>query len=386
MVVGILGGGQLARMLALAGIPLGLRFRCLDPAPDAVAGHVSELIVGAYDDPSALARLARGVRLVTFEFEKVPAAAAAWLLDHVAVAPSPRALAVGQDRLHEKRLFESVGMAVPPYRTADTRAELHAAVTAIGTPCVVKTRRLGYDGKGQARLRPGPDLAAAIDAAFDFLHPANCGGLIVERFVAFERELSVLGVRSRSGAIATWPLVENEHHNGVLRRSRAPAPNVPPALARDADEFVRALLTELDYTGVLAVELFVHDGRLLANEMAPRVHNSGHWTIEGSECSQFENHLRAVLDLPLGSTAMAGGGHATMVNFVGELPPRAALLALPGLRVHAYGKSPRPGRKLGHATVIATERAIADAQADRALALPPAVDGDWGVDGSSPAR
>lgn len=379
MVVGILGGGQLARMLALAGTPLGLRFRCLDPAPDAVAGHVSELIVGAYDDPAALARLARGVRLVTFEFENVPVAAADWLLDHVQVAPAPAALAVGQDRAREKELFAGVGMAVPEYRLADSAEQLVEAVAAIGTPCVVKTRRLGYDGKGQVRLRT-PVTTAALAEVFAELRAAECGGLIVERMVPFERELSVLAVRSRSGATAVYPLVENDHQDGVLRRSRAPAPDLDPRLDQQAQEFVRALLERLDYVGVLAVELFVQDGRLLANEFAPRVHNSGHWTIEGSQCSQFENHLRAVLDLPLGSTAMTARC-ATMVNLVGELPPRRAALALPGVHLHGYGKAPRPGRKLGHATVVGDDRASVDAMAAWVQVLPPAGEGDWSFSG-----
>lgn len=379
MVVGILGGGQLARMLALAGIPLGLRFRCLDPAADAVAGHASELIVGDYADPAALARFARGVRLVTFEFENVPAAAATWLVDHVDVAPRPHALETGQDRLLEKRLFERLGMATAAYRTADTRAELHAAVAAIGAPCIAKTRRLGYDGKGQVRLRPGPDLATAIDAAFDTLQPARSGGLIVERVVPFEREVSVLAVRSRRGEIAVYPLVANEHENGILVRSRAPAPDVAERTVHEAREFAHAVLRELDYAGVLAIEMFVRDDRLIANEIAPRVHNSGHWTIEGAECSQFENHLRAVLGLPLGSTAMTAGGVATMVNLVGDLPRRADVLAIPGAHFHAYGKTARPGRKVGHVTVVARHRADADAAAEGALTLPRGgdADGDW---------
>lgn len=381
MVVGILGGGQLARMMALAGIPLGLRFRCLDPSPEAVAGHVSELVVGPYDDPASLARLSRGVRLVTFEFENVPAAAAQWLQDHVVVAPAPRALAVGQDRKNEKELFRAVGMAVPEYRLADTREELHAAVAAVGAPCIVKTRRLGYDGRGQQRLSPGPQLAQAIDGAFVALRPELCGGLIVEQFVPFERECSVLAVRSTRGEVAVYPIVENEHQQGILRRSRAPAPSLDPRLEKQAREFAGALLEHLDYVGVLAVELFVQNGRLLANEMAPRVHNSGHWTIEGSVCSQFENHLRAVLGLPLGSTAMAGGGVAVMVNLIGDLPSREDILGLPGVHVHAYGKSGRPGRKVGHATVVGTERDVVDAMAARVLTLPAAPEGDWSVSG-----
>lgn len=381
MVVGILGGGQLARMLALAGLPLGLRFRCLDPAPDAVAGHASELIVGAYDDPQALQHLVRGVRVVTFEFENVPVTATDWLLDHVVVAPAPSALAIGQDRVREKELFAALGMGVPSWRAASTREELHAAVAAIGVPCIVKTRRLGYDGRGQVRLRPGSDVGAAVDAAWAELGASPHGGLIVESFVAFERELSVLAVRGRRGEVAVYPLVENRHEGGILRTSRAPAPDVPAVVQRQAHEFVRAVLARLDYVGVLAIELFLRGEQLLANEMAPRVHNSGHWTIEGSVCSQFENHLRAVLGLPLGDTAMAGGGVATMVNLIGELPERRRLLALPGLHVHAYGKAPRPGRKLGHATVVGTDRAAVDEVATAVAGLPAAAPGDWGFAG-----
>lgn len=370
MVVGILGGGQLARMLALAGLPLGLRFRMLDPAADAVAGHVGELVVGAYDDPAALARFVRGVRLVTFEFENVPASAAAWLQDHVDVAPRPRALEVGQDRLAEKRLFAQVGMAVPRHRAAGTAAELQAAVAEVGLPCVVKTRRLGYDGKGQQVLRPGPDLAARVDACFTALCGPGTGGLVVEQFVPFQRELSILAVRGRDGTVACYPVVENEHRDGILRRTRAPAPDLDPALQRQAEVSAAAVLRELDYVGVLAIELFQQGDRLLANELAPRVHNSGHWTIEGSVCSQFENHLRAVLGLPLGDTAMAGGGCATMVNLIGALPERPAVLAVPGAHLHLYGKAPRPGRKLGHVTVVGPQREAVDRAAAAVAALP----------------
>ncbi|MBX3462006.1 MAG: 5-(carboxyamino)imidazole ribonucleotide synthase [Planctomycetes bacterium] len=377
MDIGILGGGQLARMLALAGLPLGLRCRSLDPAPDAVAGHAGELVVGAYDDPEALRRLVQGVRLVTFEFENVPLAATDWLAEHVVVAPTPQALAIGQDRLREKQLFEALGMAVAPHRAADSRERLHAAVAAVGTPCIVKTRRLGYDGRGQVRLGAAA-TPADVDAAWNALDPAGGGGLIVEQFVPFDRELSVLAARSRTGEVAVYPLVENEHHGGILRRSRAPAPAVPAAAVRQAEQFVRAVLAHLDYAGVLAIELFLRGETLLANEMAPRVHNSGHWTIEGSVCSQFENHLRAVLGLPLGSTAMAGGGVATMVNLIGALPARPDLLALPGLHLHAYGKAPRPGRKLGHATVVGGDRDEVDRVAARAAALPAAAPDGWG--------
>lgn len=381
MVVGILGGGQLARMLALAGVPLGLRFRCLDPAVDAVAGHVSELVVGAYDDPEALRHLVRGVRVVTFEFENVPVAATRWLEEHVHVAPTQAALAIGQDRVLEKKLFQSLGMGVPGFRAADSLAELRAAVAEVGAPCIVKTRRLGYDGRGQVRLQPGPTLAADVDAAFTELHQPGHGGLVVEQFVPFDRELSVLAVRGRDGRVVVYPLVENVHRGGVLRVSRAPAPDLDPAIERTAAQFVTALLEHLDYTGVLAVELFEVGGRLLANEMAPRVHNSGHWTIEGSVCSQFENHLRAVLGLPLGDVSMAGGGFAAMVNLIGEMPSRRRLLAMPGVHVHGYGKAPRAGRKLGHATVVGSDRAAVVALAREVAALPAADPGEWGFAG-----
>ena len=367
MITAVLGGGQLARMLALAAAPLGLRTRCLDPSPDAVAGHVGELVVGAFDDEARLAELAAGAAVCTFEFENVPVSTTQWLTRHTTVRPHPRALGVGQDRVLEKELFRRLGIGVADFRAASSRDELREAVSAVGAPCIVKTRRLGYDGKGQVRLAPGPELTAAVDAAFAELTAGNDGGLIVERVVPFDRELSVLAVRGVDGAFATWPLVQNEHEGGILRRSRAPAPDLDPALQRAANDFARTLLVELDYVGVLAVELFEVGGRLLANEMAPRVHNSGHWTIEGSVCSQFENHVRAVHGLPLGSTEMAGGGVATMVNLIGRMPERRRTLGLPGVRLHDYGKAPRPGRKLGHATVVGTERAAVDAAAARVL-------------------
>jgi len=366
MITAVLGGGQLARMLALAGAPLGLRTRCLDPNPDSVAGHVCELLVGAYDDEALLRRLADGAAVCTFEFENVPVSATEWLTAHTTVRPHPRALAVGQDRLAEKQMFQRLGIGVAHTVPAGSRDELRRAVAEVGAPCIVKTRRLGYDGRGQRRLQDANDTAA-IDRAFDELTEGYDGGLVVEAMVPFDRELSVIAVRSLSDEVRTWPLAQNEHEGGILRRSRAPAPGLSDALQRRADELAAKVLRELDYVGVLAIELFEVGGELLANELAPRVHNSGHWTIEGSVTSQFENHLRAVHGLPLGSTAMTEGCKATMINLIGELPAPDHVLALDGVHLHDYGKSARPNRKLGHATVIGGDRDEVDAIAAQIL-------------------
>lgn len=345
--VGILGGGQLARMLALSGAPLGLRFRVLDTVADACAGQFAPLIVGDYRDETALAEFARQVDVATFDFENVPAESAQWLSERIPVFPNPRALAVAQDRLAEKTLFRELGIPVPAFADVPDRAALDAAVAAIGTPCILKTRRLGYDGKGQFRIKSPADL----DAAWAALGAqAASVGLILEGFVAFERELSVVAVRGRDGEFRTWPLTENWHVDGVLSASLAPA-RADADMAARAFAHARALAEALDYVGVFALELFCKDDVLLANELAPRVHNSGHWTIEGSETSQFQNHLRAVLGLPLGDTRMVG--HACMLNWIGAMPDATAMLREPGGHWHDYGKEPRAGRKVGHATLRA---------------------------------
>jgi 5-(carboxyamino)imidazole ribonucleotide synthase len=312
--VGILGGGQLARMLALSGAPLGLRFLVMDTADDACAGQFSPMVVGDYRDEAALGEFASRIDVATFDFENVPAESAQWLSERVPVFPSPRALGVAQDRLAEKTLFRELGIPVPPFAAIATRAELDAAIVTIGTPCILKTRRLGYDGKGQFRLKSAADAGAAWDALGA---QAATVGLILEGFIAFERELSVVAVRGRDGEFRTWPLTENWHVDGVLSASLAPA-FASDALAATAFTYAQALGEALDYVGVFALELFCRDGELLANELAPRVHNSGHWTIEGSETSQFQNHLRAVLGLPLGATRMLG--HACMLNWIGAMP------------------------------------------------------------------
>ena len=344
MIVGVLGGGQLGRMLALAGHPLGVRVRCLDPSADAPAGQVAELLVGSYDDPERLQALADGADVVTYEFENLPATAAHFLAERVPVSPSPAALEAAQDRLTEKTLFRSLDIPTPRFAAVSSRPELHRAVAEIRLPAVLKTRRLGYDGKGQAVLRQPID----VEAAWTSLGRTP---LLLEAFVPFERELSVLAVRGRDGAIRCYPPIENHHRDGILRRSLAPAPELTTELHRQAEDYATRIMVALGYVGVLAVELFQHNGRLLANEMAPRVHNSGHWTIEGAETSQFDNHLRATLGLPLGSTAARG--HSAMLNLIGALPDPRAVLAVEGAHLHLYGKAPRPSRKLGHVTVTA---------------------------------
>ncbi len=355
--VGILGGGQLARMLALAGAPLGLRFLVMDNAADACAGQCAPLMVGDYRDESALAEFAAKVDVATFDFENVPAESAEWLAARVPVFPNPRALAVAQDRLAEKTMFRELGIPVPEFRDVPDRAALDTAVAEVGTPCILKTRRLGYDGKGQFRIRS----AADVDAAWEALGAqAPKVGLILEAFVPFERELSVVAVRGRDGEFRIWPLAENWHVDGVLSASLAPA-RVPDDMQARALAHARALAGRMDYVGVFALELFCRDGMLLANELAPRVHNSGHWTIEGAETSQFENHLRAVLGLPLGETRAVG--HACMLNWIGGLPDAAPVLREPGGHWHDYGKQPRAGRKVGHATLRA------DGAAELAAAL-----------------
>jgi 5-(carboxyamino)imidazole ribonucleotide synthase len=359
--VGILGGGQLARMLALAGASLGLRFLVLDSSADACAAQCAPLLRADYTDHTALAEFASRVDVATFDFENVPAESAQWLAERVPVFPNPRALAVAQDRLAEKSLFRELGIPVPAFEDIPSRSALDAAIARIGTPCILKTRRLGYDGKGQFRIKRGPEEAGATaDGAWAALgSQAETVGLILEAFVPFQREISVVAVRGRNGEFRTWPLTENWHDSGILAASLAPA-RLDAKTAEKAIAHAQAVAEALDYVGVFALELFLADGELLANEMAPRVHNSGHWTIEGAEISQFENHLRAVLGLPLGSTRMLG--HACMLNWIWTLPDASAVLAEPCGHWHDYGKSPREGRKVGHATFRA-DSAVALAEA-----------------------
>lgn len=344
MTIGILGGGQLGYMLALAGYPLGLRFRFLDPSPEAPVGRIAHRVTAEFTDEQALEKFAHGLEVATYEFENVPVQAARFLAERVPVYPAPAALEEAQDRRREKRLFQRLGIPTTDFAEVSKAEEFDAALKRVGLPSVLKTCRLGYDGKGQWLLRTAED----VDRARVELPNAP---LILEKFVAFTRELSILGVRSRTGETVFYPLVENHHRGGILRLSLAPAPQLAPGLQQIAEEATRKILEALDYAGVICLELFQVGEKLLANEIAPRVHNSGHWSIEGAATSQFENHLRAILGMPLGSTATVG--YSAMVNLIGELPEPAEVLRAPNTHLHLYGKSPRPGRKLGHVTVRA---------------------------------
>jgi len=358
MTVGIVGAGQLGRMLALAGYPLGLDFLFLDRRADAPAAALAPILLGALTDAAQLRRLAKRSEVISFDWENasVEALRAATRGLPARIAPPLRALATGQDRIAEKRLFERLGVPTTRFAAVNSRTELDRAVARIGLPGVLKTRRLGYDGKGQRVVRD----RAAVGAAWRALGSV---ALMYEEFVPFEAEVSALGARARDGSEALYPLTRNWHADGVLRLSVAPWE--VPALERQARAHLRAVMREFRYVGVLAIEFFVRDGRLIANELAPRVHNSGHWTIEGAITSQFENHLRAITGMPLGATAAVG--YAAMVNLIGRMPARAVVLAEPGVHLHDYGKQARVGRKLGHCTLVAHSAAGRDRRVRRLL-------------------
>ena len=357
--IGVLGAGQLGRMLALAGYPLDIDFVFLDPATEACAAPLGEHIHADYSDEAALAEFCSRVDLATFEFENVPNAAAEFVAARIPLHPGPRALTAGQDRLSEKALFMSLGIPVPTHAAVDSRAGLDTAAAITGLPAVLKTRRMGYDGKGQAVLRSTTDFDAAWAAI-------GSQPLILEAFVPFEREVSCLAVRAASGEMAFYPLVENVHRAGILRTA---TPTVNDPLQAIGEQHARRVAEYLNYVGVMAFEFFVAGGQLIANEIAPRVHNSGHWTIEGAETSQFENHLRAIAGLPLGSTELRGA--SVMVNYIGLAPDIDAASRLPGVHTHLYGKTPKPQRKIGHATVTAASAAALQSRLAALLAILP---------------
>jgi 5-(carboxyamino)imidazole ribonucleotide synthase len=341
MHVGIVGAGQLGRMLALAGYPLGVRCLFLDRGADSPGAQVAPSLIGDLQDPALLAELASRSDVVTFDWENISGSALKPLEKITRVRPPRAALEASQDRLAEKALFTRLKIPVAAHCAIDSSEDLVRAIEKIGLPGVLKTRRLGYDGKGQYVLHAAEDLDKAWGAI-------GGAGLIYEKFQNFSRELSLVGARSASGQTVFYPLSSNTHAGGILRYSVAPFINA--RLEHSARLYLKRVMNALGYIGVLTIEFFVVRGSLVANEMAPRVHNSGHWTIEGCVTSQFENHLRAVCDMPLGSTRALG--HTAMINFLGLMPDRERLLAIDGLAYHDYGKTPRPGRKLGHCTIL----------------------------------
>jgi 5-(carboxyamino)imidazole ribonucleotide synthase len=359
--VGILGAGQLGQMLALAGIPLGMRFTFFSPTPSESAEAVGEVVAGEYDDADALRSFARCVDVVTYEFENVSSAAVAEIEKIVPVWPPHGALVTSQDRALEKQEFDRLGIPVAPYRLVDSLADLDAAVRDLGVPGILKTRRLGYDGKGQVSIRE----RSQAEPAWNTLGPS---AFVYERVVEFDRELSVIAVRSRDGTTLCYPVAENRHREGILRTSCAPPDHLSDVKRHQAEGYARALLDAFGYVGVFSIELFDTPSGLVANEMAPRVHNSGHWTIEGAETSQFENHVRAVCGLPLGDCAPVG--YSTMFNIIGKHPDTARVLAIPDVHLHLYGKSERAGRKLGHITVRSRTREDLQRHASALRAVP----------------
>jgi len=342
--IGIVGAGQLGRMLALAGYPLGIDCHVLDRTADAPGAQVARATLGELDDPKALAKLAAEVDVVTLEIENVAVTALESLSGRIEVFPPPSAVAAAQDRLMEKTLFRSLDIPTAEFVTIDSADDAPAAAS-LGWPVVLKTRRMGYDGRGQRVVHS----TAALVAAW---REQGCVPSIAEAWIKFDREVSLVAVQGAGTERVFYPLVENVHREGIL--ATTVAPHLSAALQQQAEQWLTAIMTRLRYRGVLTVEFFEAGGGLIANEMAPRVHNSGHWTIEGAETSQFENHLRAVLGWPLGDPRPRG--HAAMLNLLGSLPPRQTVLALPGVHWHDYGKAPRPGRKVGHCTIVDTDR------------------------------
>ena len=356
MRLGTLGGGQLARMLALSAAPLGVSVRAYDPDERACAGDVCELLTGGYGDHERLHAFAQGLDAVTYEFENVPAETAAFVSSLAPMRPGSESLRLSQDRVLEKEALARAGFEVAPWRPVGTLDDLRDALEHLGTPAILKTRRGGYDGKGQAIIADAADADRAI---------ASIDGraAVLERMLDFERELSLVAVGGSGGDAAFYPLVANEHRQGILRVTVAPAPHVDIGLQEVAQQMAARLLDALGHVGVLTIEFFEVGGRLIANEFAPRVHNSGHWTIDGAATSQFENHVRAVLGLPLGSTQTL---HPTvMLNCVGTMPDPHGVLVRPDAKMHDYGKAPRPGRKVGHVSVRPCEGPRAYELADR---------------------
>ena len=357
MKLGIVGGGQLGRMMALAGLPLGIKSVFLDPSKDACAADAGELICAPYDDEEGINALAAASDAVTFEFENVAPESVATLAQSKPAFPPSEALRTARDRWNEKSLFQSLGIETPPLALVDDQAGLEVGVQSVGFPCVLKTRTMGYDGKGQKVLRSDADVAGTFEEL-------GSVPMILEGFIDFDFEVSCIGVRTQAGDCVFYPLVQNEHTQGILYRS---TPVANDALQSKAENAVKAVMDSLNYVGTMAFEFFVRGDALIANEIAPRVHNSGHWTIEGTRCSQFENHVRAVMNLPLGSTELTGP--VVMFNVIGKRPDVTALLKVPGVHWHDYTKSERAGRKIAHITVTANSESDLDDRAKQVEAL-----------------
>jgi 5-(carboxyamino)imidazole ribonucleotide synthase len=348
--IGVLGGGQLGRMLGLAARQLGIDIQFFDPSEEACSQDVGKLFVGQYEDELALQQFASEIDLCTYEFENVPRSAVDIIEKYVQVYPDKAALYYAQDRLFEKLLFVELGFETAEFYPVSSEDDLINTAPKTGFPALIKTRRFGYDGKGQVLLT-GPDLLPHAWAS------VGSKELILEAGIPFTRELSQIAVRNLRGEIFYYPLIENVHADGILALSYAPAID-SNELAQQAQQQTSRLLNYLNYVGVITLEMFEHEGQLLCNEFAPRVHNSGHWTIEGAETNQFENHLRAIMDLPLGSTAIRG--FCGMINLVGEIPEYKDVLSIPGVHLHLYGKEPRPFRKLGHITICSSTKEARD--------------------------
>ncbi len=366
MRIGIIGAGQLGQMLGFAARTLGHECRFLDPSTSPPAAAAGPVVRAAFDDARAVAELAGESDVLSYEFENVPVASLEAVTGRIPVYPPTAALARAQDRLDEKRLFEALDIPLAAYRAVSGAEDLRAAVEALGLPLVVKTRRFGYDGKGQFVVRERDDIAPTVQALGE-------RSAIAETFVDFDYEVSLIGVRSQAGEFAAWPLTENRHAGGILRTSRAPVD--APQLEALARSYTQRLLERLDYVGVLALEFFVAGDGLLANEFAPRVHNSGHWTIEGAETSQFANHVLAITGAPPGPTAARG--YAGMVNLIGTIGDAVRGLEQDGCALHDYGKAARPGRKLGHVTIVADtaterDRRLAEVEQTVTQSTPPA--------------
>jgi 5-(carboxyamino)imidazole ribonucleotide synthase len=345
MKIGIIGAGQLGRMLALAGYPLGINCTFLDHDQHSPGGLVSAIHVGELDNTNDLKSLAASVDVITYEFENISVEALKDISPSVPVYPQITALATAQDRLKEKQLFESIGIPTADYVSVKEPADLKSVGKKLGWPVVLKSRRLGYDGRSQQVVNSNSSLESAWNTL-------NHVPAIAESWVDFKRELSLIGARGANGEIAFYPLSENVHEDGILRTTVAPYED--HIMQDTAKNWLIEIMEKFDYRGVLTVEFFHTEKGLVANEMAPRVHNSGHWTIEGAETSQFENHLRAVLGLPLGDTKPRG--HAAMLNFIGSMPNITNVLKIPGAHLHDYCKGPRLNRKVGHLTLLENDR------------------------------